>query len=84
MLAGSLNSFWAVFFTNDGRFAVHFSPCEIQPSGRPGFWALLMLSLVYEWLIGFNFKQMFDIFCADHQTIFLKPCMCSMTFRSTC
>ena len=61
-LAGSLNSFWAVFFTNDGISAVHFSPCEIQPFGRPG---LLMLSLIYKQFLGY--KKMFDIFPRHHQ-----------------
>ena len=36
MLAGSLNSFWAVFFTNDGRFAVHFSLVRSSHLVDPG------------------------------------------------
>ena len=58
MLAGSSNSFSAFFSAYNCRFSVHFSPCEIQSSGRAGFWSLLMLSVVYGWfLMSDNFPK---------------------------
>jgi hypothetical protein len=61
MLAGSSNSFSDLFFTNNGRFAVHFSPCEIQSSGRPGFWSLLMLGVEYRWFLGYERMLIFSV-----------------------